>query len=95
MKSHYLSTEDQSKGLNSPNYFIIFIIITVYVLSLVIVDVQADDTPAFDVVLKADTKRLNLLEQVSFGISVSIISPALWPNLVGMAASNQAYYFLL
>lgn len=27
-------------------------------------DVQADETPAFDVVLKADTKRMELLEQV-------------------------------
>ena len=27
-------------------------------------DVQADDTPAFDSVLKADTKRLSLLDEV-------------------------------
>ena len=36
-------------------------------------DVQADDTPAVDVVLKADKKRTALLEEVGFFV------PKIWP----------------
>ena len=39
-------------------------------------DVEADNTPAFDAVLKADKKRLALLEEVSL-LNFYIIHPLL------------------
>ena len=45
-----------------------FVLIVEYVISLHVTsspaEVVADDTPAVDAVLKADTKRLALLEEV-------------------------------
>lgn len=48
--------------INEPQNWIFFYL---EVLSNIPLDVEASESPAFDVVLKADTKRLQLLEEVS------------------------------